>query len=173
MKRAIVVLITLIILPICNGEDLPKQDRLTPTYQNIEEFGSQIFEYLKADKFDKILELSPDLNDFTSMINNSSFPDGQKNEIINKADYQLNSNSESLKKSYDLFKSNSSSAGIDWSNYSIDYIDFKHQKRDNIEDADIYLVVSFKDVIHKIGLHDCFKSEGTWLIGNEIYWKAQ
>lgn len=169
MKRVVVVLITLVLLSLCNGDDLPKldkadsiaYDRTTPTYETIEEFGSQVFEFIKSDKFDKILELRPNFNEFTAIINNSSFSGLKKKETINKIEYQLKSNTESLKKSYDLFIENSKSTGIDWSNYSIDYIDYRHQKRNKIEDADIYLYISFQNVTHKIALHDCFRAKGT------------
>ncbi len=179
MKRVIVVLITLVLLSLCSGGDLPKQDnadtivydRKTPPYETIEEFGSQVFEFIKSGKFDKILELTPNFNEFTAIINNSSFSEIKKKETINKIEYQLKSNTESLKKSYDLFIENSESAGIDWSNYSIHYIDYKHQKRNKIEDADIYLYIGYNGVTHKIALHDCLKTESTWLMGNEIYWK--
>ena len=180
MKRVVVVLITLALLSLCNGDDLPKQvnadsiayDRKTPAYETIEEFGSQVFEFIKSGKFDKILELQPNLNEFTAIINNSYFPDLKKKETISKAENHLKNNTESLKKSYDLFIENTKSAGVDWSDYCIEYIDYKHQKRNKIEDADIYLYISSNSVNYKIALHDCLRTEGTWLMGNEIYWKV-
>ena len=164
MKEMKVVLITFALVVFCFGENIQKQD--------IDEFGAQIFELIKADKFDKILELTPNSDDFTSIINNSTFPDAQKKQIISQAENQAKSHSESLKKSYELFNTNTQSAGIDWSNFSIDYIDFGHKRKDKIEDVDIDLYVKSNGVIHNIGLHDCLKSEGTWLMGNEIYWKT-
>ena len=179
MKRVIVVLITLVLLSLCYGDNLPKQDnadsvvhdRNTPTFVTIEELGSQVFELIKADKLDKILELRPNFNEFTAIINNSSFSDLKKKEIINKIEYNLEKDTESLKKSYDIFIENSESAEINWSDYSIDYIDYRHQKTNQIEDADIYLYISFKSVNYKIALNDCYKINGIWLMGNEIYWK--
>jgi len=57
-------------------------------------------------------------------------------------------------------------------NFSIDYIGFEHKRKDKIEDVDINLYVKSNGVTHKIWLHDCLKSDCTWLMGNEIYWKA-
>ena len=167
MKRAIVVLITLALLSLCNADD-----RNTPAYETIEEFGSQVFEFIKSDKFNKILELEPNLNEMTAIMNNSSFPDAQKKEMISKFEYNLKKNTESLKKSYDLFIENSESAGIDWSNYSLDYIDYEHRKWNKMEMADIYLYINFQGGKYKISLHDCFRTESTWLIGDEISWKV-
>ncbi len=164
MKRGIVVFITLVLVTISFGDDHKTSC--------IDKFGAQIFELIKTDKLDKILELTPNSDEFIFIINNSTFPDEQKKQIISQAENQAKSHNESLKKSYELFISNSESARIDWSNFSIDYIDFEHKRKDNIEDVDIDLYVKSNGIKHKIGLHDCLKSEGTWLIGNEIYWKA-
>jgi hypothetical protein len=167
MKRAVVVLITLALFSLCNGDD-----RNTPAYETMEEFGSQVFEFIQSDKFNKILELRPDLNEFTAIINNSSFPDAQKKEIIREGEYTLKKGTEFLKKSYDLFIEESESARIDWSNYSLDYIDYKHTNRNKLEIADIYLYINFQGGKYKISLFDCFRTESTWLIGDEINWKV-
>ena len=166
MKRAVVVLITLALFSLCNADD-----RNTPDYETMEEFGSQVFEFIQSDKFDKILELRPNMNEMTAIINNSLYPDAQKKGMIN-----YNSNpkkgTESLKKSYDLFIENSESAGIDWSNYNLEYIDYKHRNYNKIETADIYLYINFQGGKYKISLNDCSRTESTWLIGDEISWKV-
>ena len=126
MKEIKVVLITFILVVFCIGENIPKQD--------IDEFGAQIFELIRIGEIDKILELTPNSDNFTTIINNSTIPDEQKKQIISQDENQAEGHSASLRKSYELFKTNSESAGIDWSNFSIDYMDFEHKRKDKIED---------------------------------------
>ncbi len=169
MKRLMVILITLAAFSLCNGDDLPSQKNAV----SIDELGSQVFEFIKSDKFDKILELRPDLNEYTAVMNNSSFSDSQKTKMFSKVEYFLKRDTESLKKSYNLFIENTESAGIDWSNSGLNYIDYRHLKKNKIETADIYLYFDFKGGKYKIALNDCIKAGNTWFIGNEIYWKGR
>ncbi len=168
MKKLIVVLITLAAFSLCNGDDLSSQNNAV----SIDELGAQVFKLIQSNKFNKILELRPDLIEYTAVMNNSSFSESKKKEMISKVEYFLERDTESLKKSYDLFIENSESAGIDWSNSSLNYIDYEHIKKNKIEIADIYLNIDLKGVNYIIELEDCVKAGDTWLVGNEIYCKG-
>ncbi len=168
MKRLIVVIITFASFTLCNGDDLSSQNNAV----SIDEFGAQVFKFIQSDKLNEILALRPNLNEYTAVMNNSSFSDSQKKEMINKVEYFLKRDTESLKKSYDLFIENSESAGIDWSNSSLNYIDYEHLRKNKIETADIYLNIDLIGVNYTIELEDCIKAGDTWRIGNEIYCKG-
>jgi hypothetical protein len=137
----------------------------------IDDFGEHIFKLIKADNYNEILELMPDLIEYKSLINNSSYSDDKKENILNGLETELKSNIESLKNSYSNFKKDKEKSGIDWTNTKLEYIDYNHVKNNKIEKADIFLNFSFKGVNYKIELKKCIKIGGTWLIGNQINWK--
>jgi hypothetical protein len=144
----------------------------TVRFETIDDFGRQIFELIRHDSYNNILDLMPDLSEYTAFIDSSSMPEKTKKDRIEELEEDLKENIESLKQTYSRLKEQTERSGIDWEKTNLDHIDYKHTKKDNIESADIYLNFSFKGVRYEIELKDCVKIGKTWLIGNEINWKS-
>jgi hypothetical protein len=179
MKRLLTILTTLTLLScggdkvkIDNGLTVVQFDRKTSDFETIDEFGGQIFKLIQSDSYNKILDLMPDLAEYKTLVNNSSLSDGVKENTIEGLERKLKSNIKSLKMTYSRLKEQTEKSGIDWSKSQLDYIDYNHNKKEQIESADILLNFSFKGVNYKIELKDCIKIGDTWLIGNQINWKS-
>ncbi|MFQ6607465.1 MAG: hypothetical protein ACE5EE_02890 [Fidelibacterota bacterium] len=180
MKRILLLTVTLILLAFCNGNtlsnriysDLSVNDLQTDSYETMEALGSQVFKFIQTNNLDKILTLVPNADEWKAEIMKSALPESKKIMTVSKnVNYWITESIASLNETYSNFKQSSDSDGIDWSNYSIDYLDYRHTNKYNMQQADIYLYVSFDEEQYKISLNDCIKTGQSWHIGNEISWK--
>lgn len=175
MKRILLVPLTLIFLLSSGNAVTPKAANAPQTFGTMTDFGTHVFQLIQANSYNEILTLLPNADEWKTGIMNSTLPEPRKatSTVDKNVNYYLTSSRKSLDKTLNIFKQATDSLGIDWSQYSIHYINYEHTNRYNIQQADIVLYVTNDSDKYKITLADCFKFGNSWRMGNEIFFKKQ
>lgn len=176
MKKIIIFSFTLFLIGCSNNStnsndktEAPSDfNRKTGSYETMDDFAAKVFELIIKDDYKSIADLMPDLTEYNSLLNNSTAKQEDKDREAKTLENKLKNNIESLKQSYTNFKEASEKSGVDWTQSTLDFTDFKHEKTNNIESADLTLNFKYKGVNYKIYIKNCYKLNDTWLMGNRI-----
>jgi hypothetical protein len=150
------------------NSNVEKFDRKTGRFETMDEFSGRVFQLIAKDDYKGISDLMPDLSEYQKLLDNSSLSAEVKEREAKQLEERLKNNIESLKQSYLSFKEQVDRSGIDWTQSTLDFTDFKHTKENNIEKADLTINFKFKGVNYKINITNCYKLKDTWLMGSRI-----
>jgi hypothetical protein len=175
MKRILLVPLTLIFLLSSGNAVTPIAANPPQTFGTMTAFGTHVFQLIQANSYNEILTLLPNADEWKTGIMNSALPETRKtpSTVDKNVGSYLSSSRKSLNKTLKIFKQATDSIGIDWSQYTIHYINYNHTNKYNIQQADIYLYVTNNSDNYKITLADCLKFGNSWRMGNEIFFKKQ
>lgn len=134
----------------------------------MESFGERVFQLIATDQYNSIADLMPDLSEYQAIIENSALSQSDKDRFLNMLESKMKNNIESLKRSYTRLREETDQAGIDWEASQLDFIDFRHEKENKVEKADLILNFKYKGVNYKIEVTDCLKYGDTWLMGHQL-----
>lgn len=146
-------------------------ERKTGSYETMEDFGDKIFQLISKDQYKAVADLMPDLSEHLALLKTSALEEDEKERKMKQLESELKNDIESLKQSYDRFKEEAEKSGIDWTKSKLDFIDFKHERENKIEKADLFLNFKYKGVNYKIEIRGCYKFNDSWLMGNQINFK--
>jgi hypothetical protein len=136
----------------------------------LEELSASVVIALRNNDPGKLEELVPAKEDFEKIVSVYSGSEDDKKMILAGSEENSRKILANTTQAVDEIRRKGADAGINWEEATFSNAEYEVKKENNIETADLKVIVSYKDLKYKIKIAECIKTDRGWLIFDKPEW---